>query len=617
MKAGKIILTIALVALTLLFLVACGGTSTEENKIAAEEFKDYTIITSGSGASKSAAELFNQRLEENYGVKLEIKTDAEAPSGKEIVFGNANRDFVSKVYAKDSYKVAFSDRNLFINGGSRESMVEAVEILCGYFFDEGLDMTDKEISKETQYKLGGLILNGEYIGNYKIYLSGKTYGCVHAANYLQKQLEELTGEKLSIVTEHAEIGFYISDENNDKGLCEIEPNGTKISLFGAGMGGQKQAVDALIAEIGEKKNVELLDYVSKPAFTLPNSAARLAEGELTIGFLGDSVPAFRPEVVSLTTYFLEFIKEEYPNADIKMKNESQGGCTTTWGLYRLERELLEMGYCDLIFITLGTNDSPYGANYEESAINYQSMIEKIRRFNPNAEVVFLMYGRDNEIKKMVNGQPVAFMQAMLDVGAYYNVPVVDTTFKLSSLWINQSAWDFYMNDTVHPNSRGEKLYAQILWQSVKAGLAGADAENAGACYMPSEPLFEGGKINATLYPQSEINATYADGWGEDGVASVLGSTMSFDFEGIGFEIQIALNQTNASAIKIEVFDENGANVLTKFYDTYYKKHFFVTNKLPLGKYTVKLTNNAQSSSTPSENPTVTLTDIMIIADPSK
>ena len=469
-------------------------------------------------------------------------------------------------------------------------------------------------------KLENLKINGTLVSEYKIVVKGTTYGAKYASELLQKKILALTGHELSIVSGASGSVFYIDSVNSADGKYHIDVDGSSITLYGTGHSGAFTAVNGLIDEIddGEDATVE---SKTAPMFTLENTKKKLEEGKLSIGVLGDSMMDPNTGYRALCEFFLDSLKAEYPNADIQMKNHSKGGMNTYWGLYQIEDALLSEGYDDLIIIGLGGNDLPYGSGYDETALNYQAIIEKIRKANPEAEIVVVMYGTDSAIKDMANGYEISDKKARFDVTEYYKVPIVDTNLEMYSICSAgnyEEIWRKYIYDSVHANNAGQELYGGILWRSVKAALDGSEGKEAIDCYMPKTPLFENSKVNAVKLPWDSIKDQIIFGTGEEsgwtskGRTTKTGSSISYEFEGIGLELGIGKNEANPYMLLIQIYDENGELVLEQERETFYYYHLFITNELEYGKYTAKLTVTRPSEKYPSERPSFTLTDLAII-----
>lgn len=453
MKTTKILALCLLTFVLVAVLASCGGKEAQketedpsvteapnivEKLISKESLAEYTVIapmTTGD-LYNNAISLIYRSLSEKYGISAKMSDDFlmgdAKPSGKEIVIGPANRDFVTEEFLPyDGYHIYISGDNIVLNGGSPSAIEAAAAHLVTLFEDGGIVMNEEGYVKVSEYPLGNLKINGTAISQYEIAAKGDTYGAKYAAERLQAFLREQTGFELKITEGRSETAFNIESTNSEDGMYHIDVEGNSVTLYGAGLSGAYTAVNALIEIIGENEDVTLTS-TSAPMLTLNNTKKKLDDGMLSIGYMGDSI-MFARGFTSYTVFLTELFKAAYPDAYITMKNHSASGRHTTWGLYTMEEGLLSAGYDDLIFISLGTNDATRGKDYAQTALNYQSMIEKIRKHSPETEIVFVSHGRENEMKNIMSGTHVDFLKAMLDVANYYDIPVIDNIYTLFNL----------------------------------------------------------------------------------------------------------------------------------------------------------------------------------------
>ena len=449
-----------------------------------------------------------------------------------------------------------------------------------------------------------LTVNGTPIADYTIVLSDTYYGNKYAADYLIEAILNLTGYELSVSEEAYGAHFYIDSTNADDGLCHVDIDGERISLSGVGVNGAYTAAKAFISELGRTADLTLESF-SAPMFWLPNTAAKLKEGSLKVGTMGDSVP-HAPGFKSLAVIIPEAIGEAYPDATVEYSNPSLGGRNTYWGVYNIEEMLLDEGYSDLVLLTLGANDPPYGAQYNEIVLNYQSTIEKIMRANPYAEIVILNYGRKAQHTSMANGNIEYYMKAKLDVAEHYGIPFIDIVYDVHQRCLEadnyDEEWRAIFKDDVHPNQDGQDYYANFYLQSILPAIEAAGESPLEKKEMP-ERIFENSKLNTKTYDanldaegntaETDLNVRLGEGveagWQRDGWTYTKGSTVYFDFEGIGFELDIKAQEgSKAPSLTVEIFDENGEQVWRKNFIEHSSYYIFVTNELPAGKYTAKI-----------------------------
>lgn len=523
-------------------------------------------------------------------------------------------------FYSDSYKISLNDGNIVVEGGSQEMLEMALELLLTTLTDTGFRMNTVGYEKEHAYEQANLAINNELIKDYEIVADTKVFGAKIAAEYLQDEIKSKTGKKLAIVSESDGPAFVIDIKTNDEGKYFIDAEGSTITLSGAGANGAYTAAKALVKKIGNKTSLSVADS-SGAMFTLNNTAYKLKNGqELKWAMWGDSVgegnncglstsvhqTLTQCDCYPTASFLADWLARDYPEATINMINPSLGGRHTAWGVYHIDEEIIDKGNVDLVMISLGTNDSPYAIKYEQSLLNYQSMIEKIRRANPNADIVFLMYGRNYEVKSMMTGGDVQFMRAMFEISDYYNIPIVDTVHKIEELTevskdsssdlsnLTNEKWNAIIKDTVHPNNEGYELYAEIYYQSIKAAIDAAAGTQLITPVMP-EPMNENSKIDTERYyahlgenPSAAelIGLTYEGGWQQNGWTYTANSTASFSFTGTGIELYLSNHGT--PIYEVVITDKNGEVVFseTKTYNSWW---YDPQMNLPYGDYDVVIT----------------------------
>ena len=327
-------------------------------------------------------------------------------------------------------------------------------------------------------------LNGVSLSKYRIVGETEDYGTQIAVEELSKGIKELTDG----VEPQCEYGgkagkkvIYIANSPSDVGTYSIKADGNKITLSGPGINGRRMAVRKLLSLLAgkEEATVKTAEYAM---FELPKTTEKIAKGELSIGFIGDSITAevnvaYDPWPI----FVMEELEKAYPDTKFNTRNAAKHGEHTSWGNKNIGELLLEPGYTDLIFIALGTNDQFKDVTGDETKANYISMIGQIHEKNPDAEIVFVMVGRNFELS-MIEGEDKRqlsdFMRHMLTVSDEYNIPIIEPMSALYDACVEyagkekamEKGWQYYMIDDVHPFGHGEELYAKVVWEHLKAAL---------------------------------------------------------------------------------------------------------------------------------------------------
>ncbi len=202
------------------------------------------------------------------------------------------------------------------------------------------------------------------------------------------------------------------------------------------------------------------------------------EKKLTIGYLGGSITlgtsakktiqdgkvvgsdgSFEDNYVCRVSSWFE---ETFPDAEIETVNAGIADTTTAFGLYRLERHLMNTDghdMPDLVFIEFTSND---GGNKDQVIAQAESLIREILEINPYCEIVI--------ISTTVNYTSNTARTAYMDVAQHNKFLFVDVGKALAEAKIARGAGKeadgtyYYTVDNLHPSAEGYKLYTdQIIY----------------------------------------------------------------------------------------------------------------------------------------------------------
>lgn len=196
----------------------------------------------------------------------------------------------------------------------------------------------------------------------------------------------------------------------------------------------------------------------------------------TIVCLGDSVTGVYYHTGGRRAYpeMLEIaIRKAVPAANVKVINAGISGHSTTEGLARLDRDVLQHKP-DLVTISFGLNDMTR-LSEEQFGKNLETLVARCRE--ANAQVVLctpnaVITTGSRPVEKLVR-----YCEKIRETGRTLKVPVCDQfaageAFRAQDAW----AWRLTLSDEIHPNMDGHKLMAQELCDTItnkKVSLADA------------------------------------------------------------------------------------------------------------------------------------------------
>ena len=154
----------------------------------------------------------------------------------------------------------------------------------------------------------------------------------------------------------------------------------------------------------------------------------------------------------------------YPRAQIEMINAGVSGNTTGQGMERMERDVLSH-HPQLVVVMFGLNDVARGHGPEEFRAHLEEIIRRSR--GAGAEVVLMT---PNSVYPNDPARPVLkvadYAEVIRQVGQTEQVPVADCYRAFEAIHaVDQRSWEHLMSETIHPNMRGHKLFAEeVAWK---------------------------------------------------------------------------------------------------------------------------------------------------------
>lgn len=345
-------------------------------------------------------------------------------------------------------------------------------------------------------------LNGVPLSRYRIVGETEDYGTKLAIEELSEGIEKLTNGKKPKCKYGEKSGkniIYVANSSSNAGTYSIEGKETIITLSGPGIIGRRNAARELLAMF-EGEEAVTVDFVEKAMFTLPKTMGKIIDGKITIGFIGDSITTEGDVNWDPWPIFLKKeLEQSYPTTTFKNLNEAMHGRTTVWGAENIGKLLSEKDCADLVFIALGTNDAHMKVTGKQTKESYISMINQVYAKNPEAEIVFVMLGRDFElagIEGQENGEISDFMKQMFAVSDEYGIPLIDPMSALYDACVEYAGkdkamdegWKYYIQDYAHPYEHGQEFYARVVLKYMKEAL------KAGSPLYEKKILFVGDSI---------------------------------------------------------------------------------------------------------------------------
>ena len=316
------------------------------------------------------------------------------------------------------------------------------------------------------------------------------------------------------------------------------------------------------------RNLPKGDYINERG-NLANLKAKLDAGKLNVSFLGGSVTvgAGSSGRGRWGSRVIDYLRAEYPDAEINELNVGIGGTGSRLGSFRLADDVIAQDP-DLVFVEFLVNDG-YNGDYAGNVYDgkyYEYIIRTIRKKLPDAEIISVFTTDNGKAQNYGYGtmHPIGVEQDK--IAAKYNATSIDVgRYMLESIFdydkqFDSTIWSTYVTDTVHPGNLGYAAYAEVI-NKYLAGIKTATGETttytvpdsyvySGASdYLPVViPLtYDGTTINPELKNVTGFRLAGDSTSPAYSKKLVPSSNASFEFEFTGTELSLYMNSPNNSA----------------------------------------------------------------------
>ncbi len=389
--------------------------------------------------------------------------------------------------------------------------------------------------------------------------------------------------------------------------------------------------------------VTLKSYLPKAVEVAPrkgigNVLSKLQRGEnVTIGYLGGSITEQGDDATSKGGWRVKttkWLRQKYPQAQIKEINAAIGGTGSDLGVYRVGDDVLKHKP-DLVFVEFACNDGGDYGRADNILRSMEGIVRQTLKRNPRTDIVFAytittamtntyskgfrpLAARCHDAVAEHYGIPTVdfgprIWQAVLDDKLMMTAHEIETAVpksdpehdkKVRALLASDSRI-LFSNDGVHPRDEGHDFYLQSIVNafSQMEGLAGIDRTKT-----LSSAVREDNSENAKLV---EIKPSMLSGeWvtlpcgdkkyddlkffsgrfnGDVFLARKPGAKISFRFKGKACRIYDLLGP-DCGQVWVTLDGVRNKKPVPRFdsYCTYYRLHNFLVGEVPYGVHTVEI-----------------------------
>lgn len=212
---------------------------------------------------------------------------------------------------------------------------------------------------------------------------------------------------------------------------------------------------------------------------LPNFFNKIKNKEIVkVGYIGGSIT----EAYGWRQMTVTALIDYYKINNLTRHSAAIGGTNSKYGVFRIDRQLLNKHDYDLIFVEFAVNDgSGDSADIEKSI---EGIIRKIWKKNPHTDICFVYTVAPDFFPNIRNGKMNLSASKHDSIASYYGIPSIFWGVEVDSLlqsgtviWHdeisnkmtdqNNSGQYVFTKDGIHPTQYGHRIYSNVLIESFK------------------------------------------------------------------------------------------------------------------------------------------------------
>ena len=228
--------------------------------------------------------------------------------------------------------------------------------------------------------------------------------------------------------------------------------------------------------------------------------------EVTVAFLGGSItynPGWRPMVC-------DYLREQYPDAKFHFIAAGIPSLGSLPHAFRLQRDVLDSGRVDLLFLEAAVNDRVNGTDSLTQVRDLEGIVRHAKKSNPLMDIILMEFADPYKNKDYDEKKVPAEVANHELVADHYHIPSINLAKEVHDKIANQEfSWEGDFKD-LHPSPFGQHLYFENIKSLLNDCLkAYSSASDQPVTRFPS-PL-DDDSFNNGIY--LDVNkARYQAGW---------------------------------------------------------------------------------------------------------
>ncbi len=192
-----------------------------------------------------------------------------------------------------------------------------------------------------------------------------------------------------------------------------------------------------------------------------------------VAFLGGSITYNHGWRDSISSY----LERRFPETEFEFVAAGIPSFGSTEDVFRLQRDVLNDGYVDLLFVEAAVNDGGKGRPESEITRSMEGIVRHARNSNPTTDIVFMYFVDPAKISDYNNGKEPDIIRIHDKVAAYYDIPSLNLAIEVTD---RINAGEFTWKDdfkNLHPSPFGQGVYARSMISFLDDAWSGFVAED--------------------------------------------------------------------------------------------------------------------------------------------
>lgn len=229
--------------------------------------------------------------------------------------------------------------------------------------------------------------------------------------------------------------------------------------------------------------------------------------ETTVAFMGGSI-TFNPGWRQLVCNYL---RQRFPQTHFRFIAAGIPSLGSLPHAFRLQRDILDSGKVDLMFLEAAVNDRVNHADSLTQIRDLEGIVRHARRANPEMDIVLMEFADPYKNEDYDHGRMPVEVGNHEAVAEKYSLPSINLAKEVHDKISNKEfSWDGDFKD-LHPSPFGQKLYAQTIIDFLEkcARLYKPDTSLTHPAKLP-RPLDAANFSNGSYLPPAQ--AQFTNGW---------------------------------------------------------------------------------------------------------